>query len=314
MPHVAGADRGVRAQIYFLRGRDKWEPVLHELIAPDQLLKEYGGKLSVRPQAWTDHVPRSGAFAADSVKVGVPEREIRTWRDYLSLLWEDSPMFLVGTKDQGAAWVPQHPTFIRFLEEAPSDGWAARTLGGDEIRVVPEPRHIEQTDWTYMGFARIRWKWRHRPDGVPEFLRSWRDDDIEAFLASHLEKVVVENRCNSTQPPAHALVSLALVSGLLANLDGALELALREPYSFWGSVLRASATDPLGTAVEGRSISDYAREMVRVARRGLKTRGEDDSALAELDRRIDEGTSPAEELLREYQSGGLQRFLEYARI
>jgi gamma-glutamylcysteine synthetase len=282
---------------------------------PD-LREEYGGKLSVRPQAWMDHVPRSGAFAADAVKVGIPEREIRTWRDYLSLLWEDSPMFLVGTKDHGAAWVPQHPTFIRFLEEAPRDGWAALTLGGDEIRVVPGPRHIEQTDWTYMGFARIRWKWRRRPDGVAGLLAAWRDDDIEAFLASHLEKVVVENRCNSTQPPAHALVSLALVAGLLANLNDALELALGEPYSFWASVLEASTTEPLQTAVVGRPISGLAREMVDIAREGLKRRGEEDadSVLSELDRRLDEGTTPAEELLREYQRGGLPRLLEYARI
>jgi gamma-glutamylcysteine synthetase len=282
---------------------------------PD-LLEEYGGKLSVRPQAWADHVPRSGRFAADAVKVGIPEREIHTWRDYLSLLWEDSPMFLVGTKDQGAAWVPQHPTFIRFLEEAPSDGWAARTLSGDDVRVVPEPRHIEQTDWTYMGFARIRWKWRRDPEDVGTFLEAWRGDELEPFLASHLEKLVIENRCNSTQPPDHALVSLALVSGLLANLDEALALALREPYPFWVSVLEASTTDPLGTSVEGRPISDLAREMVDIARRGLRRRGEEDpdSALSELDRRLDEGTSPSEELLREYRQGGMERLLEITRI
>jgi gamma-glutamylcysteine synthetase len=282
---------------------------------PD-LLEEYGGKLSVRPQAWTDHVPRSGAFAADAVKVGVPELEIRTWRDYLSLLWEKSPMFLVGTKDHGAAWVPQHPSFIRFLEEAPRDGWVARTLGGEEIRIFPEPAHVEQTDWTYMGFARIRWKWRRRPAGVAELLGAWRDDKIEAFLASQLEKVVVENRCNATQPPAHALVSVALVSGLLANLDDALELALQKPYAFWVSVLEASTTDPLGTSVEGQPITELAREMVDVARRGLKKRGEEDAdlALAELDRRLDEETSPSEELLREYRHGGMKRLLEYARI
>jgi gamma-glutamylcysteine synthetase len=282
---------------------------------PD-LRGEYGGKLSVRPRAWRDHVPPSGAFAADAVKVGVPELEIRAWRDYLSLLWEKSPMFLVGTKDHGAAWVPEHPTFLRFLEEAPRDGWVARTLDGKEIRVFPAPRHVEQTDWTYMGFARIRWKWRRRPDGVAGLLAAWRDDDIEAFLASHLEKVVVENRSNSTQPPAHALVSLALVSGLLANLDDALELALREPYAFWVSVLEASTTEPLESSVQGRPVSDLAREMVDVARQGLKKRSEEDAdrALEELDRRLDEGTTPSEELLREYRSGGLPRLLEYARL
>jgi len=51
--------------------------------------------------------------------------------------------------------------------------------------------------------------------------------------------------------------------------------------------------------------------MVDVARRGLKARGEDDpdSALSGLDRRIEEGTSPSRELLREYRAGGFPRLL-----
>jgi gamma-glutamylcysteine synthetase len=225
-------------------------------------------------------------------------------------------MFLAGTKDHGAVWVPEHPTFLRFLEEAPAEGWPARTLSGDAVRVHPAPEHIAQTDWTYMGFARVRWKWRQGLEDVGPFLEAWRADGMEAFLASHLEKLVIENRCNSTQPPAHSLVSLALVSGLLANLDDALELVSREPYAFWVSVLHASTTRPLDTTVEGRSIPAYAREMVDVARRGLRARGEDDpdSALSELDRRIGENTSPSEELLREYRSGGLARLLKVARL
>jgi gamma-glutamylcysteine synthetase len=280
---------------------------------PD-LLGDCGGLRSVRPKAWWDHVPRSGPFAADAGRVGVPARELQSWRDYLSLLWEESPMFLAGTKDHGAVWVPEHPTFIRFLEHAPPDGWPARSLFGEAVRVRPDPEHIAQTDWTYMGFARIRWQWRPGLDDVAAFLEAWRGDDIESFLASHLEKLVVENRCNSTQPPAHALVSLALVSGLLANLDDALDLVSREPYAFWLSVLDASTTQPVDTTLEGRSIPAYAREMVDVARRGLRASGEDDTLLVELDRRIDEKTSPSEELLREYRSGGLPRLLEVARL
>jgi hypothetical protein len=54
--------------------------------------------------------------------------------------------------------------------------------------------------------------------------------------------------------------------------------------------------------------------MVDVARQGLKARGEDDSTLSELDRRIDEGTSPSEELLREFRSGGFPRLLKITRL
>ena len=282
---------------------------------PD-LLGDYGGRLSVRPLAWTDHVPRSGPFAADATKVGVPAREIAGWRDYLSLLWEESPMFLVGAKDHGAAYLPRPPTFIQFLRDAPHDGWPARTLTGEDTRVLPQLAHVEQTDWTYLGFARIRWKWRATSATVEGLLESWRRGAIEEFLAAHLEKILIENRCNSTQPPADGLVSLALVAGLLANLDEALDFALREPYSFWLSVLAASMTEPLETTVASRSIPGYARDMVDVARRGLHGRGDEDglSLLARLYERIEERSSPSERLLREYRRGGLTRLLEVARV
>ncbi len=260
---------------------------------PD-LWGDYGGRLSVRPRAWRDHVPPSAAFAGDAGKVGLPACEITGWPGYLSLLWEESPMFLVGTKDRGAAYLPEHPTFLRFLQEAPADGWPARTLDGEAIRVHPEPAQIEKTDWTYMGFARIRWKWRQAPPSVAAFLESWRRGEIEGFLGENIEKLVVENRCNSAQPPGETLVSLALVTGLVANLGEAQDLALAEPYSFWLSVLSASTTEPLDATVEGRSIAEYAHRMVDVAGRGLVRRGEADPErlLLPLYRRIEERRSP----------------------
>jgi len=277
---------------------------------------QYGGALSIRPQAWRDHVPHSGLFAADAERVYIPGREFSSWRDYLSLLWEQGAMFLIGTKDKGLAYVPQHPTFMRFLKETPDGGWPAKTLAGEEIRVVPEFAHVTQTDWTYMGMARIRWKWRDSSIEIGAFLDAWQRDDIEAFLAANLEKVVVENRCNSTQPPGENLASLALVTGLITNLDQALELAMREPYSFWALVLEASMTAPFDSTVADRPILVLAREMVDVAREGLRVRGEVEAerALSSLYARIDDRCSYSERLLRDYRSGGVERLIKRLRI
>jgi gamma-glutamylcysteine synthetase len=277
---------------------------------PD-LFGDYGGRLSVRSLAWRDHVPGTARFAGDRAKVGLPAREIAGWRDYLSLLWEAAPMFLVGTKSGVAAWVPEHPSFLRFLEEAPDSGWPARTLSGESVRIVPELAHVEKTDWTYMGFARIRWKWRRSEDAVPRLVEAWRRGSIEDFLHAHLEKVVLENRCNSAQPPGEALVSVALVAGLLASLDEAERLVLEEPYEFWLRALEASTTEPLDATVDGRPIPEIARRMLDVARDGLERRGEASpaEALAPLERRLAERRSPAEEVLRAYREGGLPRLV-----
>lgn len=298
--------------------------VLHRLAGPmnfllrndPDLFGDYGGRLSVRSRAWRDHVPETARFAGDRGKVGLPARELVGWREYLSLLWEAAPMFLVGTKSGGAAWVPEHPSFLRFLEEAPDSGWPARTLSGESVRIVPELAHVEKTDWTYMGFARIRWKWRRDEDAVPRLVEAWRRGSIEDFLHAHVEKVVVENRCNSAQPPGETLVSVALVAGLLANLEEAESLALGEPYDFWLEALEASTTEPLHARVRGRSMAELARRMLDVARGGLERRGEASAgeALAPLERRLAEVRSPAEEVLRAYREGGLPRVIREAAL
>jgi gamma-glutamylcysteine synthetase len=274
---------------------------------PD-LLGDYAGRLSVRPRAWGDHVPPGARFPADAGKVGLPAREIGSWRDYLSLLWEKTPMFLIGAKTGGAAWVEQHPSFLDFLERAPEGGWPARTLAGEPVRVVPEYAHVEKTDWTYMGFARIRWKLGPSPEGLPPLLEAWRSGRIEDYLQARIEKLVIENRSTSAQPPGETLVSVALVAGLLASLEEAEALVLAEPYDFWLAVLEASTTAPLDCSVLGRPIPDLALRMVDVARCGLERRGEDRprEALGPLYRRLDEGRTPAEDLLEAYRSGGLE--------
>jgi gamma-glutamylcysteine synthetase len=282
---------------------------------PD-LLGDYDGQISVRPRAWREHIPASARFAGDAAKVGLPAREVTSWADYLALLWDSGPLFLVGTKDAGTAYLPQHPSFFSYLQDVPADGWPAKTILGESLRVFPEIAHVIQTDWTYMGFARIRWKWREAADGVPDFLKAWHSGQVEAFLRANIEKVVIENRSTSAQPPGDTLVSLALVAGLLANLDEAQAFALSEPHPFWLSLLAASTTEPLRAEVAGHSIPVLARRMLDVASRGLALRGEGapEAALAPLYRRIESGRSPAESALCEYQTGGVLALLRTARL
>ena len=120
-------------------------------------------------------------------------------------------------------------------------------------------------------------------------------------MARSLEKVVIENRGTSTQPPGEELVSLALVAGLLANLDEATELSQSSPYSFWVRLLDESTRLPLRSVVLGRSVPDLLKETIAIARRGLVRRGEPtpDTWLAPLLQRIEDGASPAERRLRE---------------
>jgi gamma-glutamylcysteine synthetase len=274
------------------------------------------GRVSVRSLAWRDHMPHTGPYAADARRVVIPETEIEGWQDYLSLLWESGPMFLAGTKNHGLAWVPERPTFLEFLKRAPRDGWAGRLLDGSPTRVVPDISHVAATDWSYMGFARIRWKWRPQPPSVAEIVDAWDRGGIEDLMARSLQKVVIENRGTSTQPPGDDLVSLALVSGLLANLDEAVAFSQSSPYSFWVRLLDDSTRLPLQSVVLGRSVPELLKETIAIARRGLVCRGEPapDAWLAPLLQRIEDGASPAERRLQEVRSGGTAELVKNTRI
>ena len=274
------------------------------------------GRVSVRSLAWRGHVPHTGPFAGDSRRVVIPETEIGGWQDYLSLLWESGPMFLAGTKNHGQAFVPERPTFLEFLKRAPRDGWAGRLLDGSPTRVVPEHAHVAATDWSYMGFARIRWKWRPQPPSVAEIAEAWDRGEIEALLSRSLQKVVIENRGTSTQPPGEELVSLALVAGLLANLDEATEFSRSSPYSFWVRLLDESTRRPLQSVVLGRSVPDLIRETIAIASRGLGRRGEPtpDVWFAPLHQRLEDGASPAERRLGEIRRGGVEEMIRNVRI
>lgn len=282
---------------------------------PD-LSGEYGGRLSVRPIAWRDHVPRTGPFAGDAARVGIPRWEIAGWRDYMGLLWEVGPMFLIGSKSEGLTYIPEHPTLLEFLRDAPRGGWKARTVAGAETRIVPMPEHVAQTDWTYLGSARIRWKWRNDGPDLGALLRAWDRGEIEGFLAGELDKVVIENRCNSAQPPGDTLASIALVAGLLANLDETEEFTRRAPYAFWVELLEGSTVLPFDSRVAGQSVPGLLREVLDVARRGLVRRGEADpsGALAVLEGRLEERSSPAEKVANEYRLRGPAGVMDLTRL
>jgi hypothetical protein len=289
----ADAPRAVRT-LHRLAG------AMNFLLRNDPGLHARAPLLSVRPLAWRHHVPRHGRFAADSRMVLTPAVEIDDWRSYLALLWDGGPMFLVGTKSDGMAWVPEHPTFMEFLRGA-ARGWDGRLLDGTAARVFPETSHAAASDWSYMGYARIRWKWRADGPAPADIVEAWDRGRIEDLLQRSLVKVVVENRCNATQPEGEEMVSVALVAGLLANLNDAARFTASAPHAFWRQLLDASIRLPLRSVVEGRSVPELAAEMIAIARAGLVARGEPDPDrwLAPLRRRIDEGASPSERRLRQ---------------
>ncbi len=278
-----------------------------------ELKQEVSGLLTVRPKAWRDQVPWEGRFKDDSRKVAIPEQEVRSWHDYLRLLWDSGPMFLVGTKTSGLVYIPEHPTFMSFLSESPKGGWQSEQLDGTPGEsVVPNFTHVAQSDWTYMGHARLRLFWKEGVD-----LRGLLDayhagsETLDPFMARNIAKVLIENRSSASPVPGTEMVSIALATGITENLAEVATYLSRKPYSFWAKVANSAETAPFKSHVDGVSIAELASEIVALAKHGLLKRGRDEEQYLEpLVERIASGSSPAECMLREFQRGGEDAVVE----
>lgn len=273
------------------------------------------GRLSIRPHAWKIHVPKNGMFSVDRCKVWLPEQEICSWDDYLAYLWEKPPMFILGTKSKGLIYVPEHPSFWDFLVNQPQDGWIAKAIDtGEEILIRPDASHVAQTDWTYMGFARLRWKWQEAAPDIKLLIKAKTNGEIESFLKANLEKLMIENRSNAVGPQNEEFASLAFISGLIENLDKAWDFAMEKPYSHWLMVAESAEWQPMKSKVNGSKILTMLSQLLSLAEEGLKLRGHgEEKYLAPLFGRVERGMSVSEEMLALFKKEGMPALIEKLR-
>lgn len=284
------------------------------LFRNDPELKREGARLlTVRPKAWRDQVSQTGRFGDDARKVAVPAHEVRSWEDYLRLLWDSNPMFLVGTKTSGLVYVPEHPTFMTFLSHPPKGGWETEQLDGTRGEsVMPNFTHVIQSDWTYMGHARLRLFWKEGTD-VREFVNAYQagSETLDSFMAQNLAKVLIENRSSASPAPGTEMASVALATGIIENLAEVATYLARKPYSFWIKVAESAEHAPFKSHVGDVSIPELAHEIVSLAKRGLTKRDRDEEQYLEpLVERISSGVSPSECMLREFERGGEDAVVE----
>ncbi len=240
--------------------------------APD--LHHSSGYLCIRPKKWLDSVSSPIArFRSDIQKVNIPLSEILNWQGYFDLLWNTSPMFLLGTKKHGLFYVPDHPTFWKFLTNVPARGWTGVDVLGKEIAVMPDMDHVNCTDWTYFGFCRPRWKFGQEV-ALAELIEAFRLGRMDSFFEKNATKIVIENRCNATGFPGEEFCSLAFVLGILENLDTAEHLAFQYDYDFWRSMFSSAQIEPLRrTEISTRKVLPLAEKLLSIALDGLSARG-----------------------------------------
>lgn len=265
--------------------------------------------LSVRPKAWREQFASTGYFAGDQLKIGLPPQEVNTWQAYLHLLWDANPMFILGSKSGGFEYVPEHPTFGTFISLPMGQEWTGRRLSTKEdVSITPHMSHVEQTDWNYMGFARLRLFWKGGTS-INEVVKSYHGDELalDEFMSSRLEKVLLENRISACSPPGEEMCSLALIVGLIENFDAVKQFADARSYEFWLDFARQAEGLPLSAGNEDHILSD----VVSLSRAGLLKRGiGEEMYLEPIVRRLKDEKSPSERMLDLYDNGGIEAVVE----
>lgn len=278
-----------------------------------ELAPDSSGLLSIRPKAWRDQVSATGKFPSDSSKVGIPTSEVSTWQAYLRLLWESNPMFLVGTKTSGLVYVPEHPNFWTFVSQPPKGGWRAKQLDGQEVEpIVPSMMHVMESDWTYMGLARLRLFWKEGVD-LHELVSAYQSDSsqLDAFMSHNLAKVLLENRSSASPVPGTEMASVALVIGVIENLSDVVKYVNGRSYSFWANVAQMAESAPLTAIIDDVRIDELASKIVSLAEVGLRRRGLGEEIYLEpLLERLRSGITPAELMRDRFHAGGEGAVLE----
>lgn len=275
---------------------------------PDFRTFNRSGVLSLRPSAWRNQVPNTGKFGSDQYMVGVPTAEVGTWREYLRLLWQKHRMFMLGTKCEGLIYIPEHPTFAAFILSPPTRGWRARNIAGRDVQVMPTMEHVSQTDWSYMGFARLRIFWKEETQ-LPDLIAAYQsgEDHIAAFMTEHVKKVLLENRSSAAPPPGEEMCSLAFLAGLVESFGAVEEYVRRKPYAFWRDLVRAAESVPLSGNVQGIPVVEILEDLLALSSAGLARRARGEGKyLDPLHQRIRDQQSPAERMHKLCAANGIE--------
>jgi glutamate--cysteine ligase len=157
----------------------------------------------------------------------------------------------------------------------------------------------------------------HGIEGRRVTLADWEVHLSTIFTDARLKRIVEWRACDAPRP-AEVMAVPALATGLLHD-PGALEAAtaLVAPYlPRWREIKAAVARQALAAPIGGgRTVLDIARELVTIARGGLRARrlGEE-RYLEPLEEVLATGRPPAARALRAFERGGIAALIDDAQL
>jgi len=249
------------------------------------MVKKFRVSLALQPLA-------TALFANSPFKEGKPAG----YKSYRSHIWTD-------TDPDRCGMLP----FV-FEEGFGFERYVDYMLGVPMYFVYRDGKYVDTSGQSFKDFLKGRLP--ARPGELPT-LNDWADHVTTAFPEVRLKRYLEMRGADSGPLPALNALPAFWV-GLLYDqtaLDAAWDLVKDWTVADHDFLRAETPKTGLSTVFRGRSLSEWAREVVEIAHAGLRARqrldaeGRDETIyLAPLDRAVASGLAPADELLAKWQN------------
>ena len=211
---------------------------------------------------------------------GIPLERFTSLAHYADCIAQMRPIY--AKRDGMPVVLTEYGTFAEYYSLAAAEG---RDLEGGAMRIVPAPEDLDLHNSCYWYTARIS------------------------------RYFTVENRIFDQQPPDALLAPAALTLGLVHALDEAEEQLRQYQWDALRAARESACRDGLAGNVDGRPLSDAARDMLAIARNGLRRRrlGEE-RFLEPFEQRLQTGRCPADDVADQFTAGGMEALMETRSI
>lgn len=237
----------------------------------------------------------------DEKSFGFPERPIYSLLGYFDYVL--SMPFYFSLRD-GKGFKLHNPR-LTYRDFFFSENVEAQWFDGKPFTV--EPTVEDFWGLQQKTFPHVRIKYRMRKGVTASEITNALKNHNEEALFDCFEKVFLECRALSAQPQDDLSAGPALLVGLQSNFSEFQKLMSDRSYEFWVALHEKVLRSGLGSVHDNIAVIDSVQQMLEIARRGLKIRGQEEEKFLEpLNRRLEKKQNPADEALQIWQKGGLE--------
>lgn len=233
---------------------------------------------------------------------GIPKKPFSSFRDYFEYNWGIYVPCIARGK---TLHVAKEPTIVNaYLRAQKTQTFdITNTLRSEMTPQLSDINDLNQYIW-------IQTRPRLYLDDslkLADLLKAYDEHTIDDFVQGHITNLYVENRNVAGQQFNEIMAAPAYFLGLIENIQKAKEIVDAKPWEYWIQLREKSIVK----SMEVEEVWPILEQLLPIAEEGLKKIGRgEETYLAPLFERLEKRESPSMRAIKEYQSLGMEAFIE----